>query len=69
MDWDGIFWSWQPSLVAATLVILALEYRAWRDRRTARAVLQRLDRIADALDREMLQRLDRIADALEQEME
>ena len=69
MDWDGIFWSWQPALIAALLVILALEYRAWRDRRTARALLQRLDRIADALDREMLQRLDRIADALEQEME
>ena len=53
MDWDGIFWTWQPALIAATLVILALEYRAWRDRRSARAVLARLDRIAAALEREM----------------
>ena len=51
MDW---FWTWlYPLLPAAVLIVLSAEYRDWRDRRTARAVLARLDRIAAALEREM----------------
>ena len=41
------------TMPAATLIILAIEYRAWRDRRNSRALHARLDRIAAALEREM----------------
>ena len=50
MDW---FWLWIDPLLPAILVVLAMEYRAWRDRVGRRATLERLDRIAAALEREL----------------
>ena len=51
MDW---FWTWLYPIVPATLlIIVSAEYRAWRDRSNRRAAMERLDRIAAALEREL----------------
>ena len=50
MDW---FWLWLDPLLPALLIVLSAEYRVWRDRAHQRAAMERLDRIAAALEREM----------------